>query len=655
MKTINLKIENFLGINESPDGDSGLKMGEAADMVNFRITEEGNLKKMHGYSLFASEGAAAIDGLIFWDDLLVFATDGSVFSFDGATKTALSFDTDVTLTAGKVSMFVFDEKLYFLNGYEYLYWEGGTEVIKAVTGYVPTVSIASNPATGGGTTYEAVNQLTSQRIQKFNGDASATVYHLSETYIDSVDEVVVNNKVMLTSSYTVDLEDGTITFTSAPASGLDNVSIKYCKSRVINTDSFVGNGSSKKYYLSGKEIDSIDEVTVDGTATTAYTADLVNGTITFTTAPASSKAVVVRWTKALTPKMKDMKYVEFFGGENNTRVFAYGDGSNTIYYSELTDGSTKPSAEYFPELNRMDIDLDSVPVTSLVPYYDRLFIHKEDSVFYSKYSTLAGDDGTVIVSFPTTNVTKSAGCTVYGGALNVPNGIMFPSADGVYLTSGGTVYEQMSENLISRKVNRSWRQFDLSNMLALNNRSAGECWFADGNDILVYNYRIKAWYKLDVLESVNAIIEHEGSIYFGNDSGQIFMFNENTLSFNGSNIVASWESGSMDFGYFNQRKWADRIWLTLKSEANSGITLDLESDVTSDYPERTVSHGRATFDPVNFSNYSFNINDKPAAKLVRIKAKKFVFLKVFLKNDSATDTATIMNIFAPIVVGAIKK
>ena len=33
-----LQIKKWLGLNESPDGDTGLKTGEAAEMRNFRIT-----------------------------------------------------------------------------------------------------------------------------------------------------------------------------------------------------------------------------------------------------------------------------------------------------------------------------------------------------------------------------------------------------------------------------------------------------------------------------------------------------------------------------------------------------------------------------------------------------------------------------------------
>ena len=38
----------FLGLNQNPDGDTKLKMGEAADMYNFRVTRDRNLQRRPG-------------------------------------------------------------------------------------------------------------------------------------------------------------------------------------------------------------------------------------------------------------------------------------------------------------------------------------------------------------------------------------------------------------------------------------------------------------------------------------------------------------------------------------------------------------------------------------------------------------------------------
>jgi hypothetical protein len=46
-------IPKWLGMNEHPDGDTRLKLGEAARMVNWKITRDGNLKRRPGLEFFA--------------------------------------------------------------------------------------------------------------------------------------------------------------------------------------------------------------------------------------------------------------------------------------------------------------------------------------------------------------------------------------------------------------------------------------------------------------------------------------------------------------------------------------------------------------------------------------------------------------------------
>ena len=41
-------VQKWYGLNEHPDGDTRLKMGEASTMVNWRITRDGNLKLRPG-------------------------------------------------------------------------------------------------------------------------------------------------------------------------------------------------------------------------------------------------------------------------------------------------------------------------------------------------------------------------------------------------------------------------------------------------------------------------------------------------------------------------------------------------------------------------------------------------------------------------------
>ena len=167
------QIKRWLGLNENPDGDISLKMGEAAEMRNFRITKEGHLQKRPGYKT-AVDCGAAIQGL--WNgnvngaEYTLASAGGKVYKLDLTenTKTELG-----SIATAKTFFFGYGGNVYVLDGTGYYKWDGTT--FASVDGYVPCVYTATPPA-GGGTAYERVNKLTAKKSQQFSADGTATVY-----------------------------------------------------------------------------------------------------------------------------------------------------------------------------------------------------------------------------------------------------------------------------------------------------------------------------------------------------------------------------------------------------------------------------------------------------------------------------------------------
>ena len=56
-------IKKWLGLNQSPDGDTKLKYGEAAVMRNWRVTRDGNLRRRPGTAVQETIGAEAVKRL----------------------------------------------------------------------------------------------------------------------------------------------------------------------------------------------------------------------------------------------------------------------------------------------------------------------------------------------------------------------------------------------------------------------------------------------------------------------------------------------------------------------------------------------------------------------------------------------------------------
>ena len=128
--------------------------------------------------------------------------------------------------------FIYNNIWYFKDGINYLEYDGDT--IGGVVGYVPTTTIGRKP-NGGGTQYEDVNLLSSERINTFLADGIATEYFLDAIEIDStrMPEVKVDDVVLDTSEYSVNFVEGKITFNEAPpmplTDGQDNVSIRFSR------------------------------------------------------------------------------------------------------------------------------------------------------------------------------------------------------------------------------------------------------------------------------------------------------------------------------------------------------------------------------------------------------------------------------------------
>ena len=219
------QIKKWLGLNESPDGDTGLKNGEAAKMRNFRVTREGHLQIRPGYAAVCSlaDGTHPVRGL-WWGYVngvrhLLACCNGHLWDVDPETwgKTDLGAVDDA-----ETAFFGFAKKVYLLTGKEYYSWDGSGQV-KAVEGYVPIVATATVPS-GGGTLLEGVNKLTGKRRQQFSPDGSSTEFMLVET---AIDEVVSVEGTDIT--YTVDKAAGKVTFQSPPAKGTNTVTITWRK------------------------------------------------------------------------------------------------------------------------------------------------------------------------------------------------------------------------------------------------------------------------------------------------------------------------------------------------------------------------------------------------------------------------------------------
>lgn len=167
-----------------------------------------------------------VHGVFFFHQNMLVHSGKKLYLVSGAEKKELYSG----LAQTKSEAFFYDDKWYFKDGAHYLCYDGTT--VKEVTGYVPTTSIGRKPS-GGGTTYEDVNLLSSHRKNTFLADGESKDYYLDAKNIDKSFTPVVTVDGSAVTGFTVDYDSGKITFSKAPGKpltdGQDNVVVEFQK------------------------------------------------------------------------------------------------------------------------------------------------------------------------------------------------------------------------------------------------------------------------------------------------------------------------------------------------------------------------------------------------------------------------------------------
>lgn len=566
------QIKSWLGLNESPDGDTHMKLGEAAEMRNFRITAENHLQIRPGYGPICTlaEGSP-IKGM--WSGYVkgvfhvVAACGGHLWDIDVSGKTATDkgeIDDSATFFFG------FSEKLYILTGAEYYAWDGeGTAAV--VEGYIPIVTTAAPPQ-GGGTLLESINLLTGKKRAEYSPDGEATVFQLPENNLDQIISVEGTD-----IGYTSDLEKGTVTFKKAPPKGINTITFTWKK----------GDGDRKD----------------------------VTG----------------------------MRYAELYNGKSDSRVFLYGNGTNKTIYSGL-DEFGKATAEYFPQLNTISVDAENTPITAMIRHYDRLLIFKPDSAYSCSYSTITLDGGLTTAAFYVSSLNRSIGNEAPGQARLVSNNARTVFGRSVYTWSlaSNSVRDERNAKIISDKVASLLAQFDISKSICFDDEWNQEYYIFYNGNAVVHNYQNDTWYYYTNIP-VEAVVSVRDSLYFGTPDGRIMEFSHKYRNDDLKDIDAYWASGSMDFDMDWRRKYSSNIWVSIKPESQAMVYATAESNIKSDYPDKLITAGLATFLNMDFNHWSFGTNRKPQLIRAKLKVKKATYYKLIFYSVSASATATILS------------
>lgn len=671
------QLKQFFGLNENPDGDTKLKMGEAAAMRNFRVTRDGNLQRR--------PGTLTIKGLAQEYTLAVAETAETVFESAAESMrlkmypTASVVDGIVELSGETVS--VSKDNAADNAG---LYWRRDASHVWKLkdcaageNGYVWNFyRVKANPAgsnlrvagmwTGFVSGREELLAACDGKLWRLWDAETGSIIRTAIGDIDTSEHVHFfgfSNIVYMLNGTQYKQWDGTtlqdvhgyrplVRISVPPAGGGENMQEvnRLCGERRLWVSP---DGEAATFAMPEKGLASVDYVkdlkTNANLEESAYTYDLTEGTVTFTEAPAkavNSYEIGYTMPNPFRSQVTGMRYSELYNSTQDTRVFIYGDGTYKALYSGI-DYDGQPRADYFPDLYEMAIGDANTPITALIRHYSTLICFKSHSTYAIRYGEYTLSDGRVTAAFYSTPVNRSIGNAALGQAQLVLNSPRTLFGNELYEWKNNSSYssnltaDERQARRISDRIYSTLAGFDLSRCVCYDDNDNQEYYICQDGKALVHNYAADAWYFYTAFDAACLLNFHD-KLYVGTSDGRFLEVAYSYLSDDGDEIDAYWESGAMSFGMDYMRKYAAALWIGIKPETNSEVYVTVQTDRKSVYTEKVVASLLSTFDPANFAKWSFLTNHKPRMTKLKIKAKKFVFYKLIFKSLSASTTTTVL-------------
>ncbi len=430
--------------------------------------------------------------------------------------------------------------------------------------------------------------------------------------------------------------------------------------------SFLADGTSTVYHLPYTDLDSIDSVSVNGTRLyEGWTAYLVDGTVTFRTAPSAPAAgaednVEIAFRKTVpgyADRIGKCRVAAVWGvGAAADRIVAAGnpDCPNVDFICAYAD------AHYWPDTNYAVIGTDETAILGYRRLGEQLAVIKEDngqdSTVFLRSGTLDADGEAV---FPVRPCLAGAGAVTRFGFGNIGDEQLILTGSGVYaLTTNSLTAERIAQNR-SFRIDPKLLDEDLSEAVSCSYDGAylifagGHVYGLDGRQQRGYLsrsdtafvYECFYWDNVPARCAARSVVGGEETLFFGTADGRLCRFNtdvEGMARYNddGAAIEAVWSTRADDDGDPMVRKTLLPRGgaVTIKPYTRSGAKVLFRTD--RDAVGWQTAEGTMdifNWEDIDFSRYSFSANDAPAEIPFSVRARKYKRLQILLKNDALNE------------------
>jgi hypothetical protein len=595
----------FSGINLK-DADTAIGNGQSPYAINVNLDDGGKPAKRRGqtYLFTASKGSSGMHG--YYKELFqgkhVYAWSTGLYSYDEDTETESTLITGLADADGY--FYVFNDVLYYKNGTDFISVQSDfttVDVIDSLGGYIPTIMINKDYDGTGGDANEDINLIQPGFTELFNGDNSHTGFTLSYTDLDDTEVTASVGGVTKTedTDFTVNRTTGIVTFTTAPATGTNNVSITAYKTFSGNSD------------------------------------------------------MIVKATRAAL----------YGGGTNDSRVFCCGnpDYKNAYFYSGLT-GNTSTDALYYPYYGFNRIGSDAKEISNFSYLYAKLLALKEDGIYKISYSSSSGevtfpaeilnrqvgcdmpDSVQIIKNFPVFGNTQSGLWTIVNVLTsdeekNVEHISVLIDKPPVQVSDINGILEEETEDLQDATSLDDGKKY----YLCINNH----CW--------VWDYE-RSPYRGDETQliwfyytNMSARAWHYSSreIYYADrDIGQLVRFHDNYNDF-GEAIDGRWKTKLFNFGVIERKKDVPELVFTTRAVGNSTIQVIYYNDNGEQLENTAVPvSGLKSFDwdDIDWDSFTWDVQRYAYPIRLRPKIKKINYFSAEFRNNVLNENLSVLSL-----------
>lgn len=427
------------------------------------------------------------------------------------------------------TFFQYDGALYYkTRGCFKKITKGETFEAADVAGYVPVIVLNADPATGSGDLYQPENRLADGKTVWYNAKESVKEYHLPVQDVAAVTKVEVDGaEKTVETDYTVDLEKGTVTFTSAPS----------------------------------------------------------------VTNPPTNNTVKITYTKENTAAKKavmDCRYAAVYGGGNSVVLVLAGseEQPNAWFWN---GNHTVMDAAYFPVTHYNLAGDRAEAVTGFGVQSGFLMIFKERSVGRTELGT-AEIDGRVYLTMNYTNVNSDTGCDLPWTIRLVENNLVFASREqGVCLVQSTTPALENNIVCISRKVNgtreRRGLRYDAEQAETACACDDGErYWLCANGHAYVWDYTLStagrpSWFYFTNIRAADFFSAGQ-RLHLLRTDGRILRFARTYADCNGP-IDKVYTFATEHFGSYDRLKDVRRVVFQTRSDTDTKIAVTWRSDYES--------------------------------------------------------------------------